>query len=208
MKAWLALALLLPALVLAASRPPMPQTWPIDAARSEVQFSVRKLWFAHERGTFLQLHGTLRRIDSSAGPDLVEVDATVAAAGLQMDDSDHRARALGPDFFDADRFPWIRFDSDPFPMDRLVSGGVVHGMLALHGVRRPVSLALQVSACPSQPLDCPIRVRGTILRSNFGMHALRGVLANRVELDLRIVLRSTANAAPPARQPDSSASDS
>jgi polyisoprenoid-binding protein YceI len=185
-KAGLALALLLlPACALATLQPPA-QTWPIDPDGSEVLFSVRKLWFAHERGTFPQLHGTLRRIDSGAGTDTLEVDATVAAADLQMDDPDHRARALGPDFFDAARFPWIRFESDPFPLDVLAAGGPVRGRLTLHGVRRPVTLALQASACPGQPLACPIRVRGTILRANFGMQALRGVLANRVELDLRI----------------------
>ncbi|MGH8215829.1 MAG: YceI family protein [Rhodanobacteraceae bacterium] len=192
MKARLALALLLlPTFALGTLRPPT-QTWPIDPEGSEVQFSVRKLWFAHERGIFPQLHGTLRRTDSSTGPDLLEVDATVAAADLRMDDPDHRARALGPDFFDAARFPWIRFESDPFPLDKLATGGAVRGMLTLHGTRHPVTLALQASTCPSQPLACAIRVRGTILRSNFGMRALRGVLANRVELDLRIFV-SAAN---------------
>lgn len=188
MKAGLALALLLlPTLAVAALLPPA-QTWPIDPDRSEVQFSVRKLWFAHERGTFPQLHGTLRRIDGRTGPDLMEVDATVEVADLRMDDPDHRARALGPDFFDAAHFPWIRFESDTFPLDVLAAGGPVRGMLTLHGARHPVTLALQASPCPSQPLACPIRVRGTILRTNFGMQALRSVLANRVELDLRIMV--------------------
>jgi polyisoprenoid-binding protein YceI len=187
-KAGLALALLLlPAYALATLPPPM-RTWPIDPDGSEVQFSVRKLWFAHERGTFPQLHGTLRRIGSGAAEDVLEVDATVVAADLQMDDPEHRVRALGPDFFDAARFPWIRFESEPFAQDELTNGGPVHGLLTLHGVRRPVTLALQASKCPAQPLACTIRVRGTILRANFGMQALRGVLANRVELDLRIMV--------------------
>jgi polyisoprenoid-binding protein YceI len=37
-----------------------------------------------------------------------------------------------------------------------------------------------------------IRVRGTIVRSNFGMGAWRGVLSNKVELDLRISLAEPA----------------
>lgn len=171
------------------------QAWSIDPARSQVQFGVRKLWFAHVRGTFPALSGTLHRIDTHIDADLARVDADLAVAGLQMDDADDRARALGPGFFDAARFPSIHFDSDLFPMDELAAGGALRGMLSLHGERHPVTLALQPSDCPRQPLQCVIRVHGTISRTAFGMHGWRGVLSDKVELDLRIVLRSSINAA-------------
>lgn len=164
------------------------QTWPIDSAQSQVQFSVRKFWFAHVRGTFPELSGTLRRIDSHAGAAEVKVDADLAIAGLVMDDADDRAHALGPGFFDAVRFPSIHFDSDPFPLDDLAAGGSLRGMLSLHGERHPVTLALLPSDCPRQPLECVIRVRGTISRSAFGMRSWRGVLSDKVELDLTISL--------------------
>lgn len=186
--AWLFAWLLLPGLAATAAQASNLQTWPIDPARSQAQFSVRKLWFAHERGTFPDLHGTLREIGTSNGAKLVEVDATLDVSRLEMDDPDHRARALGPDFFDQANYPWIRFDSDPFPLAELVTGGTVSGMLTLHGVRHPVPLTLRASACPRQPLACVIRVRGTIERSMFGMRGLRGVLSDQVELDLRIAL--------------------
>lgn len=186
--AWFLAWLLLPGLASAAARVPNLQTWPIDPARSQAQFSVRKLWLAHERGTFPELRGTLRRIETSNGAELVEVDATLDVSRLEMDDPDHRARALGADFFDQANHPWIRFDSDPFPLTELVTGGTVSGMLTLHGERHPVPLTLQASTCPRQPLACVIRVRGTIERSMFGMRDLRGVLSDKVELDLRIAL--------------------
>lgn len=186
--AWVLPLLLLPGLALAAAQTPNLQTWPIDPSRSQVQFSVRKLWFAHERGIFPELHGTLRRIETPNGAELVEVDATLDVTRLEMDDPDHRARALGPDFFDQAHYPWIRFDSDPFPVAELVTGGAVSGMLTLHGERHPVPLTLEASTCPRQPLACVIRARGTIERSMFGMRHLRGVLSDKVELDLRIAL--------------------
>jgi len=188
MKTWTFALLLLPGFAFAAAQAGSLRTWPIDSARSQAQFSVRKLWFAHARGTFPELHGTLRQIGTAAGADLVEVDATLDVDALEMDDPDHRARALGPDFFDSARYPWIRFDSDPFPLAELVTGGTVSGMLTLHGERHPVPLTLTASACPRQPLACVIRVHGSIERSKFGMHGLRGVLSDRVGLDLRIAL--------------------
>ncbi len=174
--------------------PPDPgaYTWSIDAARSQAQFSVRKLLFAHVRGTFPGLSGRLRRIDTHIGADLAQVDAALEVAGLEMDDDDDRAHALGANFFDAAQFPVIRFDSDPFPLDELASGGTLRGLLTLHGERHPVSLVLLPSDCPRQPLACVIRVRGVIVRSAFGMGAWRGVLSNKVELDLRISLDELA----------------
>ena len=187
------LALLLACLALPAARAadvpaPAPQTWPIDPLASQARFSVRKFWFAHVRGTFPALSGALRRIDSHDGPDLVRVDAALDVAGLVMDDPDDRAHALGAGFFDVAQFPSIRFDSDPFPLDELAGGGSVRGVLSLHGEQHAVVLTLQPSECPSQPLECAIRVQGAISRSAFGMRAWRGVLSDKVELDLQIRL--------------------
>jgi polyisoprenoid-binding protein YceI len=177
----------LPVVALAAA-PAGRQAWSIDPAHSQVRFSVRKFWFAHVRGTFPGLSGSLRRLDNRLDLGLGQVDARLAVDRLHMDDPGNRARALDPGFFDAARFPFIRFDSDPFPLDELVSGGRLHGMLDLHGQIHPVTLTLLPSDCPRQPLECTLRVRGAISRSTFGMRAWRGVLSDKVELDLAIDL--------------------
>lgn len=187
MKAGWALLLLVPGLAAAGSN--VGHVWSIDPAHSQVHFAVRKFWFAHVRGTFPALSGTLRRLDTRAGMDLGRVDASLVVERMRMDDAGERAHALGPGFFDAARFPAISFHSDPFPLDELVSGGTLRGMLSLHGKRHPVALTLQPSSCPRRPLDCEIRVRGSISRSAFGMHAWRGVLSDKVELALGISLR-------------------
>lgn len=187
-RAVLALALLLPCLAPLAAPAAGSQTWPLDPASSQAEFSVRKFWFAHARGTFPQLQGVLRRIDTASGVDLAEVTASIDVAGLLMDDHAAREPTLGPRFFDAARFPLARFESDPFPLAELATGGTVHGMLLLHGVRHPVTFSLQASECPTQPLLCVIHVSGSLSRSDFGMHAWRGLVGDKVELSLRIVL--------------------
>jgi polyisoprenoid-binding protein YceI len=189
MRAGLALALLLVSGLAAAGA--AGTRWPIDPARSQVEFSVRKFWIAHVRGTFPQLAGTLRQVDTGAagGRGLGRVDATLAVAQLQMDNASERTHALGPGFFDAAKFPVIRFDSDPFPLDKLVAGGDIGGMLTLHGERHPVRLLLLPSDCPRQPLACVIRLRGTISRVAFGMRGWRGVLSDKVVLTLGIKLQ-------------------
>jgi polyisoprenoid-binding protein YceI len=194
MKALLALGLLLLP-VLGTTGETTTRAWPLDPVRSQVQFTVRKFWFAHVRGTFPALSGTLHRLDTHIGADLGRVDADLDVAGLLMGDPGDRARALGPGFFDVAQFPFIHFDSDPFPLDELVAGGTLRGILSLHGERHPITLALQPSDCPRQPLECVIRVQGSISRAAFGMHGWRGVLSDKVRLDLRIVLRASTNPA-------------
>lgn len=201
MRAWFAVALLLPCLAVAATPGSPAQVWPIDPARSEAQFSVRKFWFAHVRGTFPGLHGTLQRIDTRLGVDLAKVDATLAVADLEMDDAGDREHALGPGFFDAAQFPTVRFDAEPFPLAKLVSGGALRGVLALHGEQSVVEFELLPSDCPREPLECGIRVRGSISRSAFGMRKWRGVLSDKVELDLQIALRTVPDAHSPESSP-------
>ncbi len=185
MKAALLLVWLLwPELVAAAPA----RTWHIDAAQSQVSFTVSKFWFARVRGTFPGLSGTLSA-DFAPDARLGRVTASVQVDALEMDDSDDRARALGPDFFDVVRYPEVRFVSAPFPLAELARGGPLPGLLTLHGIERRVVLVLQPSTCPGEPLYCVIRVRGAVARRDFGMHTLRGILGEKVKLDLRILLQ-------------------
>ena len=161
-----------------------PGVWPIDSAHSSARFSVRTLWFTHERGRFDGVHGEMRRND--AGRDVV--DAWIDADSLSMENPDALKQARGPSFFDVAQYPRIHFVSSSFAPDALAEGGTLEGILALHGQRRWVQFTLLPSTCPAQPLTCPIRVHGTLSRSAFEMRAHRGLLSDKVVLDLDIVL--------------------
>ncbi|MBS0431589.1 MAG: YceI family protein [Proteobacteria bacterium] len=158
--------------------------WPIDPAHSQAQFSVRTLWFTHERGVFSGVRGELRAID--AEHDVV--DAWIDAGSLHMDDRNALREARGPGFFDSGEHPRIHFVSAPFPVSALRDGGVLEGSLELRGQRRDTRFELQPSRCPARPLDCPVQVNGSISRSAFGMHGRRALLSDRVSLELHIVV--------------------
>lgn len=164
----------------------MAQTheWPIDAARSQAQFSVRTLWFTHVRGTFGAVNGSVRGLD----PRHDVVDAWIDAGSLAMGDQSALQEARGPRFFDVQRYPRIHFVSAPFPLAMLAQGGALNGELELHGERHPAQFTLLPSACPAQPLGCPIRVEGALSRGEFGMHEHRALLSDRVSLNMNILL--------------------
>ncbi len=158
--------------------------WPIDSSRSRAHFSVRTLWFTHERGEFSGVYGELRSVDAQHDT----VDAWIDTGSLQMDDEDALKEARGPGFFDVTEYPHIHFSSGRFPVEALRDGGTLDGTLELHGLRRDARFELEPSSCPAQPLACPVRVTGTVSRSAFGMRALRGWLSDRVLLEMNILL--------------------
>jgi len=172
-------------LALACGSAAASEVWPIDDAHSSARFSVRTLWFTHERGRFDGVHGELRRNDA----DRDSVEAWIDAGSLDMDDAHTLEEARGPRFFDVAHYPRIHFESYPFADAMLREGGALVGVLDLHGQRRWVQFTLLPSACPGQPLACPIRVRGTLSRSAFDMRAHRGLLSDKVALDLDIMLQ-------------------
>lgn len=160
------------------------QSWSIDNAHSHANFSVRTLWFTHVRGRFNALSGELRDLDAQRDV----VDAWIDTAALAMDNADALDEARGAGFFDVARYPRIHFVSAPFPASALAAGGALQGTLELHGQRQPAHFTLLPSACPAQPLGCAVRVHGALSRGEFGMRAHRGLLSDRVTLDLHIVL--------------------
>lgn len=170
--------------ITAGAQAATPQTWPISSAQSSVKFGVRTLWFTHERGRFDDVHGQLRRNDA----DQDVVDAWIDAGSLAMDDDHALKEARGPGFFDVVRFPRIHFVSYFFPDVLLRQGGSMSGVLDLHGRRQWVQFTVQPSACPARPPDCAIRLHGALSRSAFDMRAHRGLLSDKVVVDLDIVL--------------------
>ncbi|GEM_PF-989139 len=166
----------------------------IDPASSRALFSVKVMGFMSVSGRFHGLQGQVR-IDPRDG--LARVDATIPVNSVVVDPSRYRARLLSPRFFDAVRFPDIRFVSRPMPQAALLGGLPLSGRLTLHGVTRPIVLRQVPARCPGPGLaGCILRLEGWIDRTRFGMHAYRALVSRRVQLALAI--RLIVIAAPPA----------
>src|SRR5262245_51510170 len=113
-------------------------TWTIDPAHSAVGFSVRHLMVSKVRGTFTEFEGALQ-----IGSDPVDssVTATVTMASIDTRDATRDAHLRSPDFFETDTYPTMTYRSTAVRPD--ADGFVVDGELTLHGVTRPVALALE-----------------------------------------------------------------
>jgi polyisoprenoid-binding protein YceI len=116
--------------------------WNVDPSHSEVGFTVRHLVISNVRGAFAKYQGKV--VLDDADPTRSTVEATIDAASIDTQVTDRDAHLRGPDFFDVAKYPTIAFRSTK--VAKAADGGLaVTGDLTLHGVTRPVVLAVTTS---------------------------------------------------------------
>jgi polyisoprenoid-binding protein YceI len=112
----------------------------IVAERSKVEFVGSKVTGEH-RGSFSGLRGNARIRGDSV--ELVEV--VVDLRSLAIEPAKLQEHLLGPDFFEAERFPEARFDLDS--VTPAVEGEATHrvkGRLQIRGVTQPIDFPAKV----------------------------------------------------------------
>jgi polyisoprenoid-binding protein YceI len=168
-----------------------PGRWAIDPVHSEVAFSVRHLMVSKVRGRFTRFAGEI-----VTGEDVAEssVEATVDLASVDTGSDDRDAHLRSADFLDVERFPTLGYRSTAVRPEG--DAFVVDGELTLHGVTRPVSLALEVNGFLSESPFGDSRVgfsaTAEISRKDFGIAfdaPLEGggvVVGDRIQIALEV----------------------
>jgi polyisoprenoid-binding protein YceI len=158
----------------------------IDGRRSSAAFVVTVRLRGVVAGRMAGVTGALAGNAATGWQVQVRLDAK----GLRFDGPHWMERTTrSSTFLAVDRYPSIRFESDAFDDAVLRHGGPLRGQLTLRGLRRPVSFALLPSDCARPGFDCDIRVQGSVSRREFGMSAYRAMVADPVELRIRVRLR-------------------
>jgi polyisoprenoid-binding protein YceI len=116
-------------------------TWTIDPAHSGVHFSIKHLLVATVRGQFSKVSGTIT-LDPQ-DPTRATVHAVIDARSIDTREAQRDAHLRSPDFLDTERFPTIEFRSTK--VVHASDGFTVSGDLTIHGVTRPVVLAVQAT---------------------------------------------------------------
>lgn len=179
----LALLVVLPP-ALAAERQDPPQAWKLDPVHTRVLFAVSHAGFSHALGTVSGSDGGLRFDPQDwTGARLV---VEVPLARLDLGNAGWNEAAQAANLLDVARFPTARFVSSTVTASD-PSHAQVCGELTLHGVSRPLCLAVTVNAVERHPMP-PFRLTAgfsataTLSRSDFGIDAWSSMIGDEVEL--------------------------
>jgi polyisoprenoid-binding protein YceI len=118
----------------------------IDPGHSDVAFTVRHMMVSKVRGHFTRFQGQL-----VLAPDPLDssVTATVELASIDTNNPQRDSDLRSANFFEIDQYPTMTYRSTGIRHSE--DGFDVDGELTLHGVTRPVTLALDINGFTRDP---------------------------------------------------------
>jgi polyisoprenoid-binding protein YceI len=143
-------------------------TWNIDPAHSKVGFAVKHMGIATVRGEFTEFEGALQ-----IGEDLssASISGTVKAQSVDTNEPQRDEHLRSADFFDAARFPELRFESTS--IEALDDEEFrITGQLTIHGVTDEIVLHAEVQGTDVDPWGnerVGLEVTGQLSRGDYDM---------------------------------------
>lgn len=143
--------------------------WNLDAAHSEITFSVRHMMISTVRGRFENFSGTFNLNEENPTASSVEVQIDVNSINTKNTDRDNHLRS--PDFFNVAEYPNITFKST-----RIERTGdntaIVYGDLTIRDVTKEVALNTTYSGQAKSPwgtTSAGFTAQTTINRKDWGL---------------------------------------
>ncbi len=162
--------------------------WVIDPAHSEIQFKIKHLMISTVTGQFNKFEGTIETEDDDFATAIANFSADVNSISTNNEQRD--AHLKNPDFFDADNYPRLTFESRK--IEKLDEENYkVHGIFTLRGVSKEIILDAEFGGSVIDPWGntrVGFSLSGKINRKDFGvsfglLSETGGVaLANEVKL--------------------------
>jgi polyisoprenoid-binding protein YceI len=148
---------------------------------SQLAYTVFAFGLIPINASFQDFTGTLT-LDPGQ-PQSCQVHLTVRVASLRMADPDRSRQALGPAMLDAAHYPTMHFDGH-------CAGPSLVGQLTLHGVTRPLIMAVQRDGEH-------VVATGVLQRRDYAIAGLPGLVGQRVRFRLNAPLPPIAAGAEP-----------
>jgi polyisoprenoid-binding protein YceI len=137
-------------------------TWQADSIHSSVGFAVKHMGAGTFRGGFDKFAATLADGKLSGEAEV---------ASIRVQDENLTGHLLSPDFFDAERFPTIEFESSTLRVED--EQFVAEGELELKGVRKPIRLEGTITGPSADPYGnerLGVTLETIVDRTEFGVN--------------------------------------
>jgi polyisoprenoid-binding protein YceI len=170
----------------------MTTPWNIDGAHSGITFSIRHMVLSKVRGRFGSFSGSLDLDEADLTRSALDVSIDAASIDTGTAQRDEHLRSA--DFFDAERFPTLRYRST-----RVEQLGQDHyrvvGELTIRGVTREVPLDVEYGGQGKDPWGnqrAGFSAKASINRKDFGLawnqvlEAGGLLVGDKVEIELEI----------------------
>jgi polyisoprenoid-binding protein YceI len=115
------------------------RVWNFDPAYTTVEFVIRNLWY-HVKGRFTALEGAIVLDENDISRS--SVTATIKARSIETGNKRRDAHLVSKDFFDADSYPDIEFESSRVRRGKDRDSLDVEGSLTIKDKRVPIALAV------------------------------------------------------------------
>jgi polyisoprenoid-binding protein YceI len=141
-------------------------TWTVDPAHSTVEFQVKHMGIATVRGHFGTFAGKLDISGEGA-----TATGTVDVASVDTNEPQRDAHLRSPDFFDAESYPQITFESTA--IEALDDEEFrITGNLTMHGITKEITLHAEVQGTDIDPWGnerVGLEVTGQLNRGDWDM---------------------------------------
>ena len=142
--------------------------WVLDPTHSELQFKVKHLMITTVTGSLHLINATL----TSEGDDFENGKVTFEGetASINTGNADRDTHLKSADFFDAENFPKITFESTSLTKDG--DDYILNGNLTVKGVTKPVELNAEFGGIATDPwgnTKAGFTISGKINRTDFGL---------------------------------------
>jgi polyisoprenoid-binding protein YceI len=159
-------------------------TYQSDPSHSLVGFRVNHFGFNDYFGVFGDVTGTL--VIDPANPNAAKVDVTIPLTGLSTASAKLSEHLKDASFFDAEKFPTVRFVSTKVTVDG--TSAMIEGDLTLRGVTKPVTLEADFTGAGINPFvkkeTIGFEATTLIKRSDFGMNQAVPLISDEVRLGI------------------------
>ena len=140
-------------------------TYKVDPAHSSIGFSIDHMVIDTVHGRFRQFEGSIT-VDPDKGNALTQAAATIQTKSIDTDVEKRDNHLRSPDFFDAEKFPTITFESTG------VDGQTLTGKFTMHGVTKEISLPFTIKGPIKDPMGnvhLALQAKTKLDRKDYGI---------------------------------------